>query len=109
MIRVAIDRVLQSGINFGASNMPAGFRPVVCQRFAGWDRVRFTNSGTEANLMALATALRLHEAGRSVKLVSVGGYHGGVFYFRHRRQLRSTRRSRLVVAPYNDIERHAGR
>ena len=41
--------------------------------------VRFTNSGTEANLMALALAL--HHTGRREILVFKGGYHGGVLAF----------------------------
>ncbi len=41
--------------------------------------VRFTNSGTEANLMALALAL--HHTGRREVLVFKGGYHGGVLAF----------------------------
>jgi glutamate-1-semialdehyde 2,1-aminomutase len=71
----------------------------MCARF-GLDRVRFTNSGTEANLMAITTALA--STGRSKVLVFDGGYHGGVMPYD------------LVVAPYNDvaaartlIERHA--
>jgi glutamate-1-semialdehyde 2,1-aminomutase len=51
---------------------------LMCQRF-GLDRVRFTNSGTEANLMALATAM--HATSRSRILAFLGGYHGGVLYF----------------------------
>ena len=41
--------------------------------------VRFTNSGTEANLMALALAL--HHTGRREILAFKGGYHGGVLAF----------------------------
>ena len=41
--------------------------------------VRFTNSGTEANLMALALAL--HHTGRTEILAFRGGYHGGVIAF----------------------------
>ena len=51
---------------------------VMCERW-GLDRVRFTNSGTEANLMAI-TAARMH-TGRSAVMVMHGGYHGGVLYF----------------------------
>jgi len=83
---------------------------LMCERF-GLDRVRFTNSGTEANLFAITTA-RLH-TGRGTILVFRGGYHGGVLFF-------STGRAPwnapypFVVARFNDlagtealIERHA--
>jgi glutamate-1-semialdehyde 2,1-aminomutase len=42
---------------------------LMCERF-GIERVRFTNSGTEANLLAMTKIL-----------VFKGGYHGSVFYF----------------------------
>lgn len=55
-----------------------GLATLMCERFA-LDRVRFTNSGTEANLMAITTALRATR--RHKVLVFEGGYHGGVLYF----------------------------
>jgi glutamate-1-semialdehyde 2,1-aminomutase len=72
---------------------------LMCERF-GLDRVRFTNSGTEANLMAITTARQF--TGRSEVLVFRGGYHGGVLFF-------STGGAPwnapypFVVAPYNDL------
>jgi len=54
------------------------FAELVCSRF-GHQRVRFTNSGTEANLMALALAVAT--TGRRKVLVFRGGYHGGVLTF----------------------------
>jgi glutamate-1-semialdehyde 2,1-aminomutase len=51
---------------------------LMCERW-GVDRVRFTNSGTEANLMAI-TAARMY-TGRSTVLVMQGAYHGSVLYF----------------------------
>jgi glutamate-1-semialdehyde 2,1-aminomutase len=41
--------------------------------------LRFTNSGTEANLLAIATA-KAH-TGRERVLVFRGAYHGGVLSF----------------------------
>ena len=56
MIRAAVDQALDNGISFGASNMTeARFARAVCDRF-GLERVRFTNSGTEANLLAISLA-----------------------------------------------------
>ncbi len=72
---------------------------LMCERF-GLDRVRFTNSGTEANLMAITTARQF--TGRSKVLVFHGGYHGGVLFF-------STGGAPwnapypFLVAPYNDL------
>ena len=54
----------------GSSSSVGGVHPreaelarLMCERF-GLDRVRFTNSGTEANLMAITAARQLHRARR---------------------------------------------
>ncbi len=81
VIRAALEEALDKGINFGAHNAIEGqFAAAVCARFPGIERVRFTNSGTEANLMAVSAARAI--TGRSKILVFAGAYHGGVFYFR---------------------------
>ncbi|HSU05926.1 MAG TPA: aminotransferase class III-fold pyridoxal phosphate-dependent enzyme [Acetobacteraceae bacterium] len=101
VIRAAVDRALNGGISFGASNlMEPSFARAVCERF-GLERVRFTNSGTEANLMALATACA-HTKRRSI-MVFYGGYHGGVFTFASGGNPINAPFD-FVVAPYNDID-----
>jgi glutamate-1-semialdehyde 2,1-aminomutase len=52
---------------------------MLVERFPSIESVRFTNSGTEANLMALALAT--HHTGRSKIVVFRRGYHGGVLSF----------------------------
>jgi glutamate-1-semialdehyde 2,1-aminomutase len=80
-IREAIDAALDGGLNFGAHNaLEARFAAAICGRFPSIELVRFTNSGTEANLMAVSASCAI--AGRRKILVFEGGYHGGVFYFR---------------------------
>ena len=80
VIRAAIDTALDGGVNLGAHNaMEAELARLVCARFPSIELVRFTNSGTEANLMALATAR--HATGRAKVMVMKGGYHGGLLYF----------------------------
>src|SRR5690348_10578045 len=79
VIRAAVDRALNDGISFGAHNLlEARFARAVCDRF-GLERVRFTNSGTEANLMALSLARIFTK--RSKIIAFTGGYHGAVFTF----------------------------
>jgi glutamate-1-semialdehyde 2,1-aminomutase len=83
VIRRAIEAALDGGVNFGAQNeAEARFAAALCARFPSIELVRFTNSGTEANLMAVAAARAV--TGRPKILVFKGGYHGGVFYFRGR-------------------------
>src|SRR5216683_2837920 len=53
LIRRALDDALDSGVNFGAHGPAEGrFAAAICARFPSIELVRFTNSGTEANLMA---------------------------------------------------------
>lgn len=102
VIRAALDRALDSGISFGASNMTeAKFARAVCERF-GLERVRFTNSGTEANLLAMSLG-RIFTRRKKV-LVFSGGYHGAVFGFAGGGSPVNVPFD-YVVAPYNDIER----
>lgn len=74
--QAAMDR----GINLaGASANEVRFAELVCGRFPSIERVRFTNSGTEANVMALAAARAFTQ--RAEIMVARGGYHGGVLTF----------------------------
>jgi glutamate-1-semialdehyde 2,1-aminomutase len=76
----AVREALADGICFGAPNeYEAGLAAAVCERFPSIELVRFTNSGTEANLLAIALA-RVH-TGREAIMVFEGGYHGGVFFY----------------------------
>jgi glutamate-1-semialdehyde 2,1-aminomutase len=101
-IRKAIAQALDGGLNFGAqTEIEARFAAAVCARFPSIELVRFTNSGTEANLMAVAAARAI--TGRPKILVFSGGYHGGVFYFRgHGSPINAP--FEFLIAPYNDLE-----
>jgi glutamate-1-semialdehyde 2,1-aminomutase len=101
LIRRAIDRALDSGVNFGAHGpAEARFAAAICARFPSIELVRFTNSGTEANLMAVSAARAL--TGHAKILVFAGGYHGGVFYFRGKGS-RVNAPFEFLVGEYNDI------
>lgn len=79
VIRQAIIEAMDGGINLTGHNLyEARLAELICQRFA-LDGVRFTNSGTEANLMALVAAQGF--TGRRRVMVFNGGYHGGVLGF----------------------------
>jgi len=74
---------------------------LMCERFE-MDRVRFTNSGSEANLMAITTALQA--TGREKVMVFHGGYHGGLLYFASGTAPWNAPYD-FVVAPFNDASR----
>ncbi len=102
VIRSAIDKALDEGWNFGAHNAyEIELAELVCARFPSIDRVRFTNSGTEANLMALGAARCF--TGRDKVMVFNGGYHGGVLYFGHGGSPVNAPYP-TVLAPYNDVD-----
>ncbi len=80
-IRAAVAEALDTGINIGAHHgREVEFAEAVTRRF-NLDLVRFTNSGTEANLMALSAARCF--TGRAKIMPMEGGYHGGLLYFSH--------------------------
>lgn len=79
-ILAAAQAAMARGINLAAAGRDeARFAALICARFPSIERVRFTNSGTEANIMALAAARAF--TGRTEMMVARGGYHGGVLTF----------------------------
>lgn len=80
VIRAAIQSALDNGINLTGHNLlESELARLVCDRMPSIAQLRFTNSGTEANLMALAVAKAFTQRGRVV--VFKGAYHGGVLTF----------------------------
>lgn len=79
-IREAIAEALAEGLSLSSHNArEAALAHEIRRRFSGLELLRFTNSGTEANLMALAAAVA--HTGRRKVLVFDGAYHGGVLSF----------------------------
>ena len=75
----AVQDALAMGLNIGAQHVrEVTFAEAVAERF-GLERLRFTNSGTEANMMAIAAARAF--TGRDAIMPMIGGYHGGTLYF----------------------------
>jgi len=100
VIRAAIDEALDRGIGYGAVNMTeARFAAALAARFPAMERLRFTNSGTEANVMAIASACAYTR--RRKVMVFEGGYHGGVLGFAGGGSAINVPYDWLV-APYND-------
>lgn len=73
----------------------------IIRRFPAIEQLRFVNSGTEANVLALMTAF--DATGRDRVLVVDGGYHGSVFSF-VARQPRINLPVPVVTVPYNDVD-----
>jgi glutamate-1-semialdehyde 2,1-aminomutase len=105
VIRAAVRRALDGGLNLSGHTMVEGpFAAAVQARFPSMELLRFTNSGTEANLLALATAT-LHTGRRRV-LVFDGGYHGSVLSFHHALATGGDPLNvphEFVIGTYNDV------
>jgi glutamate-1-semialdehyde 2,1-aminomutase len=101
-IRSAIEKALDDGIDLGGHNgLEAKLAAALCARFPSIDFVRFTNSGTEANLMAISAARAITR--RTKILVFHGAYHGGVFSFAAGGSPINAPYE-FVVATYNDLD-----
>ena len=81
-IVAAIEAALADGIVLGGPNRyELELAEAIQARFPSIELLRFCNSGTEANLMAVSLARAV--TGREKVLVFAGGYHGGVLAFAH--------------------------
>ncbi len=100
-IRAALVEAIGRGINLSAQNALEGeLARMLRERFPSLELVRFTNSGTEANMMALAAATAFTR--RRKILVFEGGYHGSGLTFAGGGSPANLPYP-FVVAPYNDI------
>src|SRR5207237_5118546 len=98
-----IRRALDDGMTFGAPNRhEAVLAEALCERFPSLELVRFCNSGTEANLLALSLARAA--TGRPAIMVFAGGYHGAVFFFASAEGSAMNAPFPFVVGEYNDAE-----
>ncbi len=99
--RRAVIAALDGGISLGGHNtLEPEFAALVKARFPAMELLRFTNSGTEANLLAISTAVAV--SGRRAVMVFRGGYHGAVFTFSGGANINAP--FDYVLAGYNDIE-----
>ena len=81
-VEAAVTAALDRGWSYGGVHTDeVRFAEAVVERFPSIDQVRFTNSGTEANLMAIQLAR--HHTGRDRIVVADLAYHGGLLYFGH--------------------------
>jgi glutamate-1-semialdehyde 2,1-aminomutase len=100
-IRKAVMAALDTGINMGAHNgKEVELAEAVTKRF-NLDLVRFTNSGTEANMMTLSAARCF--TGKNKIMAMEGGYHGGTLYFSHGPSPVNAPFD-VVMARFNDID-----
>jgi glutamate-1-semialdehyde 2,1-aminomutase len=97
--------ILPSTTLGGVNRYEGRLAKLFCSRFANIEKIRFSNSGTEANLTALALVKSYTQ--RNTILVFQGGYHGGLASFGKDSKITANTMNaphKFVVAPYNDID-----
>jgi len=100
-LRHALLGAFDRGLNLSSHHgMEIELAAEICGRFDSIERLRFTNSGTEANLMAITAATQF--TGRKTIIVFAGGYHGTGITFGRDVPAGSVPH-RFIVVPYNDI------
>lgn len=99
-IKAAVDR----GLSFGSQHADeVRLAEAVKARFApNMELLRFTNSGTEATLMALAVAKAYTQ--REKILVFSGAYHGGAFSFKGGVSGPVNAPHQYLIARYNSLD-----
>jgi glutamate-1-semialdehyde 2,1-aminomutase len=104
----AVAEVLADGtVRGGPNRYQAPFAEMLVERYPSLDLVRFCNSGTEANLMVMATAVA--HSGRSRFLIFHGSFYGAVMDFCATEAARPLNLPIDVVrATFNDIDETVG-
>ena len=98
----AISEAAKRGLNFGSQHEDeVKLATLVKGRFPSMELLRFTNSGTEATLMALAAA-KIY-TGKTKIMVFDGAYHGGAFTFKDGKSNPVNAPHEYVIARYNDL------
>lgn len=104
VIREAIVSTFDNvGLNLGSTtSQEHRYAALICERF-NLERVRFANSGTEANMHAF-NAARVFTGKNKIAVFS-GAYHGAVFSFGHGAvSQNAVNREDWVIGKYNVVE-----
>ncbi|KAF2819896.1 PLP-dependent transferase [Ophiobolus disseminans] len=97
-----ISTIQNVGLNLGGTTtLETRHAALICERFK-LDRVRFANSGTEANLHAIQGARKF--TGKRKVVAFTGGYHGGCYTFGNGPAENCVDLEEWVMAEYNDVE-----
>jgi glutamate-1-semialdehyde 2,1-aminomutase len=102
VIQEAVGAALTNGISLSAQTIAeAKLSRLIQERFPALEALRFANSGTEANLLAVATAIAFTRRRRV--LVFEGAYHGSLLKFSGGASPINVPHQ-FVIAPYNDAQ-----
>jgi glutamate-1-semialdehyde 2,1-aminomutase len=101
--REAIQAVIHRGTAWsGASREQIAYAELLCERIEAMELLRFTNSGSEAGMMAVKAAR--HVTGRPYIVKSVGAYHGSYPDLEAGLYGQRDLQGRALVATFNDLQ-----
>jgi glutamate-1-semialdehyde 2,1-aminomutase len=89
----------------GASDAQVDFAELLCKRVPGAEQVRFTNTGTEATM--LAVKLARYTSGRPVVIKAWDGYHGSYDDLEVGLQGQGEDPGRVALATFGDLDSYA--
>jgi glutamate-1-semialdehyde 2,1-aminomutase len=89
----------------GASDAQVDFAELLCARIPGAEQVRFTNTGTEATM--LAVKLARHLSGRPVVIKAWEAYHGSYDDLEVGLQGQDEQPGRVALASFGEIDTYA--
>jgi glutamate-1-semialdehyde 2,1-aminomutase len=93
--------IFKIGTNLGGTTKyEQRYASLLCERF-DLELLRFSNSGTEANLHALAASR--HFSGRRKVVAFRGGYHGSVLAFANGIAANNVDPQDWILCQYNDV------
>ncbi len=105
-IEQALREALSRGTAWpGASDAQVEFAELLCARIPGAEQVRFTNTGTEATM--LAVKLARHVSGRPVVIKAWDAYHGSYDDLEIGLQGQDEDPGRVALATFGEIDTYA--
>jgi glutamate-1-semialdehyde 2,1-aminomutase len=105
-IDLALREALSRGTAWpGASAEQVDFAELLCRRFPGAEQVRFTNTGTEATM--LAVKLARHTTGRPVVIKAWDAYHGSYDDLEVGLQGQDEMPGRVALARFGELDSYA--
>ncbi|KAF4811491.1 putative aminotransferase [Colletotrichum siamense] len=105
-IKASMSNVLSNiGLSLGATNIyEKQYSELLCARF-NLESLRFSNSGTEANLHCIAAARKF--TGKRKIVVFRGGYHGSLLSFSLGAAPNNVDQQDWIISQYNDVKQLA--
>jgi glutamate-1-semialdehyde 2,1-aminomutase len=102
-IDAALREALSRGTAWpGASDAQVDFAELICNRVPGAEQVRFTNTGTEATM--LAVKLARYTSGRPVVIKAWDGYHGSYDDLEVGLQGQGENPGRVALATFGELD-----